>query len=47
MGILPNAYYNYLKNSKVEYHQRKEEILAEIKSVYHGAISQCLCKPSN
>ena len=36
MGILPNAYYNYLKNSKVEYHQRKEEILAEIKSVYHG-----------
>lgn len=36
MGVLPNAYYNYLKNSKVEYHQRKEEILAEIKSVYHG-----------
>ncbi len=41
MGICPNAYYNYLKNSKAEYHRRKNEICREIKEIYHetsGAI---------
>ena len=36
MGIYPNAYYNYLKNSKAEYHRQKNETLSEIKSLYHG-----------
>ena len=35
MGICPNAYYNYLKNSKAEYHRRKNEICREIKGIYH------------
>ena len=35
MGILPNAYYNYLKHKKAEDLARKEEICREIKSIYH------------
>ncbi len=34
-GICPNAYYNYRKNRKAEYHRRKTEILKTIDEIYH------------
>ena len=37
MGIQPNAYYNYLKGLKAEYHKHKEEICTEINNIYHEA----------
>lgn len=35
-NIFPNAYYNYLKNRKVGYHQKKDEIKASISEIYHS-----------
>ena len=35
-GICPNAYYNFLKNRKSEYKQRKENIKASISDIYHS-----------
>lgn len=35
MGIHPNAYYNYLKQTKAEYHRTKASVLGEIKNIYH------------
>ena len=35
MGIYPNAYYNYLKQTKAESHEKKESVLREIKDLYH------------
>ena len=34
LSILPNAYYNFLKNRKSEYHKRKEKIKHEIVHKY-------------
>lgn len=34
-NIYPNAYYNYLKNRKSEYHATKQRTLAEIQKIYH------------
>lgn len=36
LNILPNAYYNFLKNRKSEYHKRKEKIKHEIVDIYHS-----------
>jgi len=35
MGIYPNGYYNYLKQTKASYHTRKNEICREINDIYH------------
>ena len=35
MNILPNAYYNYLKGAKREYHQEKKAICDTIRKIYH------------
>ena len=35
-GICPNAYYNFLKNRKSKYKQRKENIKASISDIYHS-----------
>jgi len=35
MGICPNAYYNYLKHKKADYHAHKAAICREIKYIYH------------
>ena len=35
-NICPNAYYNYLKNRKAEYHRKKHEIKAYIADIYHS-----------
>ena len=35
MGIVPNAYYNYLKNRKADYYERKAKIKKEISNIYH------------
>ena len=35
LHICPNAYYNYLKNRKSEYHATKHKVLAEIQKIYH------------
>ncbi len=35
MGIFPNAYYNYLKQSKAAYRAKENEICREIKNIYH------------
>lgn len=35
LNICPNAYYNYLKDRKSEYHATKRKILAEIRKIYH------------
>lgn len=35
MGICPNAYYNYLKHEKADYHARKEAVCREILDIYH------------
>ena len=34
--ICPNAYYNYLKNRKADYRQRKNEIKNTIREIYHS-----------
>lgn len=36
LNILPNAYYNFLKNRKAEYHKHKEKIKREIADIYHS-----------
>ena len=38
MGICPNAYYNYLKHKKTEYHEQKESICNEIKVIDHETV---------
>ena len=35
MRIFPNAYYNYLKQTKTAYHGKKSEICCKIKDIYH------------
>ena len=35
LNILPNAYYNYLKNKKADYYANKEKVLNEIQNIYH------------
>lgn len=35
LGIVPNAYYNYLKNRKADYYEHKAKIQAEISNIYH------------
>ena len=35
-NICPNAYYNYLKNPKADYHQQKDEIKKSIREIYHS-----------
>lgn len=35
LNILPNAYYNYLKNKKADYFANKAKILTEIQNIYH------------
>ena len=34
-GIVPNAYYNFLKNRKSDYYTQKQKVLNEISSIYH------------
>lgn len=36
LGICPNAYYNYLKNRKADYHRHKEELKKSIGEIYHS-----------
>ena len=36
INICPNAFYNYLKNRKADYHQKKDEIKASIAEIYHS-----------
>lgn len=33
--IAPNAYYNFLKNRKVDYGTQKQEVLEKITEIYH------------
>lgn len=35
LNILPNAYYNFLKNRKANYYKKKEKALNEIRKIYH------------
>ena len=35
-NICSNAYYNYLKNRKADYHQQKDEIKNSIREIYHS-----------
>ena len=35
MDICPNAYYNYRKDTKAEYHTSKDKTCQEIKGIYH------------
>lgn len=35
-NIFPNAYYNYLKNRKADYHRHKDEIKSSICEIYHS-----------
>ena len=35
-NIYPNAYYNYLKNRKADYHRHKDEIKSSITEIYHS-----------
>ena len=35
-NIFPNAYYNYLKNRKAEYRQKKDRIKSSITDIYHS-----------
>ena len=35
MDIKPNAYYNYLKNAKADYHKQKQKICDTIRDIYH------------
>jgi hypothetical protein len=34
--LYPNAYYNYLKNRKAEYNNKKAKIKEEIKTIYYN-----------
>jgi hypothetical protein len=34
MGIYPNAYYNYRKQTKAAYYAKKNEICRKIKGIY-------------
>jgi len=36
MNVYPNAYYNFLKNRKAQYHATKEKALTEIQTIYHA-----------
>jgi transposase InsO family protein len=36
MGICPNAYYNFLKNRKSVYHTKKQDIMGQIREIYHA-----------
>ena len=36
LNILPNAYYNFLKNRKCDYHKHKDKIKREIVNIYHS-----------
>lgn len=36
LSICPNAYYNYLKDRKSEYHATKRKAVAEIQKIYHN-----------
>ena len=36
LNICPNAYYNYLKNRKADYHQHKEKTKNSIREIYHS-----------
>ena len=35
LDIKPNAYYNYCKNTKADYHKQKQEICDTIRDIYH------------
>lgn len=35
MNIHPNAYYNFLKQTKASYYEKKSEICDEIRNIYH------------
>jgi hypothetical protein len=35
MRVFPNAYYNYLKQTKAAYRAKKSEICRKIKDIYH------------
>mgnify|MGYP000576879187 CR=1 FL=1 len=35
MNIHPNAYYNYLKKTRTNYHRQKKAILNTIRDIYH------------
>ena len=35
LDIHPNAYYNYLKDSKAEYRKQKEDVCKTIREIYH------------
>jgi hypothetical protein len=49
MGIYPNAYYNYRKQTKAAYYAKKNEICRKIKGIYHefGGILGYRCKQSS
>ncbi len=36
LSICPNAYYNYRKHRKADYHAQKSEVLARIEDIYHS-----------
>ena len=36
MRICPNAYYNYRKHRKSDYHAQKENVKAQIREIYHA-----------
>lgn len=36
LDISPNAYYNFLKNRKAQYHRHKDKIRREIADIYHS-----------
>ena len=45
MEIKPNAYYNYLRNAKADYHKQKQEICKTIRDIYHdcsGGVTKML-----
>lgn len=35
IGIAPNAYYNFLKKRKADYHTQKQKALEQIQAIYH------------
>ena len=36
LGICPNAYYNYRKHRKADYHAQKAEVQEQIRDIYHN-----------
>jgi hypothetical protein len=36
LAIAPNAYYDFLKNRKFEYHTHKQKVLVAIDAIYHA-----------